>query len=285
MSQADGTSRATSRGRAPRVTVVTAVFNAVETIEATLASVASQSVSDLEHLVIDGGSTDGTLAIIRAAGPRVRLVSDRDHGIYDAFNRGLALARGEWIHLLNADDAYAHDEVVARVLEESARDPSAGIIHADLDCVDQAGQVVRRLRFAPGDEALNFALEMPVNHPTVFVARRVYAALGGFDATFRLAGDYDYLLRAHLAGVRLRHVPDVFIRMRVGGRSEQQMLSRLETMRSYLHRTGRLPWRQLVRFIKSHVLDDYVPTTSAALGALKRALLPAAPSLRRDPGS
>jgi glycosyltransferase len=265
----------------PLVTVVTAVLDAASTIGATLESVASQTVQDLEHIVVDGGSTDGTLSIVRAARRPVRLVSDSDHGIYDAFNRGLALARGRWINFLNADDTFAHPRVLERVLAEAARAPEVAIFHGDVDYVD-GGRVVGQGRFLGGREDLGLDADNCAHHQTTFMRREVFERFGGFDATFALSGDYDLLLRAHLAGVQPRHIPDVFVRMGVGGRSADQRAVRLEFMRSWWRRTGRFPWRHLLRFTKAHVLDVHAPGASAALGAVKRAVWPRRAVRRHD---
>lgn len=254
------------------MSVVTVVRNAVATIGETLASVAAQTDADLEHIVVDGCSTDGTCRLVRAAPHRPRLLSEPDHGIYDGFNKGLTLARGRWITFLNADDVYAHPRVVATVLEHAARAPNAGLLHADMEIVDTTGRPLRALRFDPA-VPWTFDLENPIAHPTAFVARWVYARLGGFDATYEVAGDYDLLLRMHLAGVELRHVPEVFVRMRVGGRSDvERGLSRRELMRAWYRCTGRPPWRRLLRDLKVEVLDRWTPNLSIALGAAKRVL-------------
>lgn len=263
------------------LSIITVVRDAVGTIGATLESVASQGARDLEHLVIDGGSTDGTIGVVRGA-PGVRLVSDADHGIYDAFNRGLARARGRWLTLLNADDVYAHPGVVARVLEEAGRHPTVGIFHADLDLVEADGRFLFGRRFVG---PASFDAEMPISHPTAFVARWVYERLGGFDATFRIAGDYDLLLRAHLAGIPMRHIEDVFVRMRVGGRSADEVTGLMEMMRSWRLRTGRMPWRLALRGAKRLVLEPAAPGLSAAIGGLKRTIAPREPAQRRVTGA
>lgn len=267
----DGFSREPPRD-GPAVSIITVALNAAPTIRATLESVAAQTWRDLEHVVVDGGSTDSTCQLARDSGLGVRLVSEPDHGIYDAFNRGLALARGRWITFLNADDVYAHPRVLESVMDHADRAPAVGLFHADMDWVDETGRVVFEGRFLGGGEDPGFDLEMPFHHPTVFVARAVYERLGGFDATFRLAGDFDFLLRAYLAGVRFQHVRDVWVRMSTRGRSEQQPLTgAFEMMRSWRLRTGRLPWRRLLRFTKVEVLDVHAPVLSKILGAIKRA--------------
>ncbi len=255
---------------APLVSVVTVARDAAATIGGTLASVAAQSFTDLEHVVVDGGSTDATCRLVRAAPHRPRLVSEPDHGIYDAFNKGLALCRGQWITFLNADDVYAHAGVIEAVIGAARRAPGVGVFHADLDVVDGDGRTLREERFDP-DAPWSFDLEMPVAHPTTFVARWVYAAVGGFDATYRVAGDYELLLRMHLAGLELRHIPEVLVRMREGGRSEvAARVGTWERKQAWLRCTGWPPWRLLVRELKLGMLDRWVPGISAALGAAKR---------------
>lgn len=262
---------ATQRPGDPEITVVTASYQAAATIGETLESVSAQTSRDFEHLVIDGGSTDATCELVRSARHRPRLVSERDHGIYDAFNKGLALARGRWITFLNADDAYAHPRVLEAVLEHAAREPAVEVFHADQVWIDETGRIVGEARFVGGVEGYGFDLENPINHQTTFMAREVFARIGGFDATFALAGDYDLLLRAHLAGIEMRHVPEVFVRMRVGGRSQTGAeLGTREGMRAWRRRTGRVPWRWALRYLRHHVIRERAPWLANALIAAKR---------------
>lgn len=255
---------------APLVSVVTVARNAAATIGGTLASVAAQRFPDLEHIVVDGGSTDGTCGLVLAARHRPRLVSDSDHGIYHAFNRGLALARGRWIHFLNADDAYAHPYAVETVMEHARRAPRVGVWHADMYLDDAPGAASTWIQTFDSSLPLGFDLEMPISHPTAFVARWVYASLGGFDATYRLSADYELVLRMHLAGIELRHIPQALVRMRRGGASDIGAdLGTLESMRAWYRLTGRPPWRRLVHELRAKVLDRWTPTLSRALITVK----------------
>lgn len=271
------------------MSIITVVRNGAATIGETLASVAAQTFGDLEHVVVDGGSTDETCRLVRAAAHRPRLVSEPDHGIYDGFNKGLALARGRWITFLNADDAYADERAVERVMEAARLAPGVGVLHGDLEMIDAAGRRVSTVRFAPEPGApWSYDLEMPVAHPTAFVARWVYASFGGFDAGYVIAADYELFLRLHLAGVDMRHVPEVLVRMREGGRSEREAtLGSRERMRAWFRCTGRPPWRLIMREVKVRALDRWTPRLSSALGALKRAVSTPRLSMRRevvDPG-
>lgn len=264
---------------APVVSIITVVRNGATTIGDTLASVAAQTYSSIEHIVVDGASSDDTCRIVRGAPHRPRLVSGADHGIYDAFNKGLGLARGHWITFLNADDRYAHPRAVETVMAHAARAPEVSVLHGDLELIDAVGRPICEERFDPS-APWSFDLQMPIAHPTVFVARDVYAAFGGFDATYAIAADYELLLRLHLGGVELRHVPEVLVSMRVGGLSQTQVrLGSWERKRAWLRCTGRPPLRLLLRELKVE-LDRVTPTLSRVLGAAKRAITGPRASMR-----
>lgn len=280
--------RAQAEPGAPAVTIVTAVLNGASTIGQTLRSVASQTAAaDLEHLVIDGGSTDGTIGLVARAPHRPRLLVEPDHGIYDAFNRGLAAARGEWIAFLNADDAYAHARVVETVLAAAERLPGVDAFHADQVWVDGTGAVVRTGRFVgrhePGSAAARadyaqFAHKLPLFHQTTFCRRRLFQRAGGFDPSYRVAGDYDLLLRAWLRGATFCHLDDVFVRMRTGGISERSRLtSDVEVVRAWSRRAGghaAAAAMRLARIGLVHLLERRAPATIALA---RRALHLAAP--------
>jgi len=186
-----------SRGahaRAPRISIVTAVRNGAGTLGRTLASVKSQQIAELEHVVVDGASTDGTVEALRACGDDIALwLSEPDRGISDAFNKGIALARGEVVGILNSDDWYEPGAVaaVARAMRESGADVVCGGL--------QYWEGGRRTYLASSDPRL-LPRAMHVGHPTVFVRRDAYARLGLFRLDFKLAMDYEWLLRAHTAG-------------------------------------------------------------------------------------
>lgn len=273
-------------GPRPLLSVVTVSLQAAATIEATLASVAAQTRRDLEHLVIDGGSSDGTCEVVRRAAPGARLVSERDRGIFDAMNKGVRLARGEWLAFLNADDAWAHEGVVEALSRAARVHPEVELFHGDVDMVDARGAVVRRQRFVPrhdpdspraGENYAGFATNLPVYQPASFTRRSVFERLGGFDERWRIAGDYDFYLRAWLAGVRMRPLPEVVARMRHDGVSERRpWLRGLEVLRISRRRTGRLgaPLVELLRFETVHHLDLFAPWLVDAVRAVKRRVLP-----------
>ncbi|MBI4995398.1 MAG: glycosyltransferase [Rhodocyclales bacterium] len=202
-----------------RISIVTVCYNAVATIGDTLASVATQSHPDVEHIVIDGGSTDGTQALVERQGSRVSaFVSEPDRGIYDAMNKGIDLATGEVIGILNADDLYADHDVLARVAEVMAAE-SLDALYGDVSFfAAEAPQLpTRRYRsrwFSPGRIAWGW---MPA-HPSLFLRRSVFDQYGRYRTDFRIAGDFEFVARIFRAdALRYRYLPEVLVKMRSGG--------------------------------------------------------------------
>jgi glycosyltransferase involved in cell wall biosynthesis len=202
-----------------RVSIVTVAFNSATTIADTLTSVATQSWSAVEHIVIDGASTDGTLDIVERHGQHLaRVVSEPDGGIYDAMNKGIRVATGDIVGFLNADDRYADADVLRSV--------ALTMMDGDLDAVigdvafldgDDPTRVKRRYRsdrFSPERLAWGW---MPA-HPALFVRRDVFDRVGPFATDYRIAGDYEWIARAFYRGnLRYRHLPRVVVHMRTGG--------------------------------------------------------------------
>jgi glycosyltransferase len=203
------------------ISVVTAVYNRVDTVAEALASVQAQSHVAREHVVQDGGSTDGTLEAIRAAADAsTRVASGPDAGLYDAINRGIARARGEVVGLMHSDDVFATPDVLAQVAA-AFEDPDVDAVYGDLDYVSarDTGRVIRRWRSGDWDAARLRAGWMPP-HPTLYLRRRVFERHGSYDTSYRIAADYDAVLRYFSQpGFRAVYIPKVFVKMRVGGES------------------------------------------------------------------
>lgn len=202
-----------------RISVITAVFNAADTIQDTIDSVASQTHAEIEHVVIDGASTDGTLDVIMRQRYRLgKFVTEPDRGIYDAMNKGIALASGEVIGFLNADDVYPHSGVLAKVADAMALD-CLDAIFADAEFFRSANpeDPVRRFRSARFDPDRIAWGWMPA-HPTLFLRRRVFERFGRFRTDYRIAGDFEFVARIfHGKTLRYRYLPEVLVRMRTGG--------------------------------------------------------------------
>lgn len=208
-----------------KISIVTVCFNSAATIGDTLRSVATQRHPDIEHIVIDGASTDATLDVVRREGGHVaRVVSEPDRGIYDAMNKGLRLATGEYIGFLNADDLLADRDALTR-LAVTAQSKGADAVFSDLEYVrpDDVSSVVRY--WACGEFSRRRLQQgwMPP-HPTFYVRRSLLAEIGEFDTGLRIAADYDFILRTlGRADITTAHVPGVMVRMRTGGVSNRSL--------------------------------------------------------------
>ncbi len=208
-----------------KISVVTAVYNRADTVRDAIASVQGQTHGDVEHVVQDGGSTDGTLEVVRAAAnPATALVSERDGGIYEAINRGIARASGDAIGLMHSDDMFASPHVLERVAE-AFTDPDIDGVYGDLQYVSASdpSRVIRHWRsgeYRPERLARGW---MPP-HPTLYLRREVFDAHGLYDTSLQIAADYDAMLRYLLRGrIRLRYIPQVLVKMRVGGESNRSL--------------------------------------------------------------
>jgi len=207
-----------------RISVVTAVYNRASTIAEALHSSLSQQYPAVERVVIDGGSADGTVEVVRALGERIdTFISEADHGIYDALNKGVDVATGDVVGFLHADDLFNDDTVLSRVAAAMA-DPSVSAVYGDLVYVskDRPEQVVRDWRAGEYSPAKLRRGWMPP-HPTLYVRRSVFDSVGAFDTSLRIAADYDWMLRLLLAGHRVAYIPHVQVRMRTGGASNRSL--------------------------------------------------------------
>ncbi|GKY89223.1 glycosyltransferase family 2 protein [Sinisalibacter aestuarii] len=208
-----------------KISIVTAVYNRVSTIEASMRSVQAQAGVEIEHIIQDGGSTDGTLDVVsRLARVNTHLENARDRGIYDAINRGISRSTGDIIGLMHSDDAFAAPDILADVAR-AFEDPMVDGVYGDLDYVsgDDANRIIRRWRAGPFDLRKIRRGWMPP-HPTLYLRREVFDRWGNYDPDFRIAADYDAMLRWILLGrIRLTYVPRVFVKMRVGGASNRSI--------------------------------------------------------------
>jgi len=208
-----------------KISIITAVYNRAGTVAQAVESVCAQQGVEVEHVVVDGASTDGSLTILQGLQHRGMLLrSEPDRGIYDALNKGLALATGEVIGLMHSDDFYADGRVLSDVAA-AFQDPAVHAVYGDLDYVakEQTDRVIRRWRSGEYSRRRLAWGWMPP-HPTLFLRRSVIERWGGYDTSYRIAADYDSILRYFgRGGIRAAYIPRVLVKMRVGGESNRSL--------------------------------------------------------------
>ncbi len=212
-----------------KISIITVVRNAETTIEQAIESVRSQDYQDVEHILIDGASSDGTMQIVnRFRDYFQQIVSEPDEGIYDAMNKGVALATGEVIGFLNADDIYQDSTVLTQVAEAHA-DRQLDACYADLVYVraDDLSNVVRNWKSCDYQPGLCFKGWMPA-HPTLFLKRRVYAEAGDFNTQLKYQSDLEYCTRLfEIHKISSRYIPRLWVRMRLGGVTNRSLATML----------------------------------------------------------
>jgi glycosyltransferase involved in cell wall biosynthesis len=202
-----------------KISVITVCYNSARTLERSLLSVAGQDWSAIEHIVIDGASTDGTTEILERFRSRLAYsVSEPDNGIYDAMNKGLTHTSGDIVCFLNSDDQYASANVLSMVasqMQEHKLDALMG--DASFFHESNSTRMVRRYRserFSPARLAWGW---MPA-HPALFLSKEVVSRVGRFKTDYRIAGDFEFIVRTfHGHDLRYRHFPEVLVRMQTGG--------------------------------------------------------------------
>ena len=197
-----------------KVSIITVCLNSACTIEQTIKSVLNQTYKDIEYIIVDGESTDGTQDIIKKYQKYIaKYVSEPDRGLYDAMNKGIRMSSGDVIGIINSDDWYDLQTVekVVRLFQENAAD----VVYGDELLIYESGVEQRRVTGPITD----LVCRMNLSHPTVFVKRELYEKFGVFDRRYKIAADYDFLLRLYRKGVKMVECPEILAYFRMGGLS------------------------------------------------------------------
>ncbi|BCD98339.1 glycosyltransferase family 2 protein [Marinagarivorans cellulosilyticus] len=207
-----------------KLSIITATWNSAETLPATLDSLAAQTCQDFESIVVDGGSSDSTVDIIKASEVVDRWVSEKDRGIYDALNKGIQMAQGEYVGFMHSDDIFADNASVEIILDYIEKH-SPDAVYADLNYVqkDDVSKVVRHWKSGKYDASkLKWGWMPP--HPTFYMKKSLYENFGLFDLSYKIAADYDSLMRyLFVGGVVPAYISEVLVKMRVGGASNRSL--------------------------------------------------------------
>jgi len=215
-----------------KVSIITTTYNSAATITDTIVSVQKQTYPDIEHIIIDGASKDATLEIAKALDHKGPVISEKDNGIYDAMNKGIQNVTGDIIGILNSDDFYADETVIANVVERF-KETGCDAVYGDLVYVDGADTTKVTRRWIAGKyKRKNFLYGWMPPHPTFFVRKEVYDKYGFFNLQLVSAADYELLLRfLYKHAISAAYVPQVLVHMRTGGMSNQSVNNRLRANR------------------------------------------------------
>ena len=222
-----------------KISIITICFNSSATIENAIRSVLSQTCLNVEYIIVDGKSTDKTLEVISKYKDRIaKIVSEKDEGIYFALNKGIALATGDVIGLLHSDDFYANEKILARVADEFNK-RNVESVYGDLQYVNKnnVAKIFRHWKAGEYNEGIFIKGWVPP-HPTFFVKKSVYEKLGTFNTQLKTAADYELMLRfLHKHKITTSYIPEVLVKMRVGGKSNVSLKNRIKA-----NREDRLAW-------------------------------------------
>jgi len=211
------------------ISIITATYNSAITVRDTLKSVASQEYDNVQHIIVDGLSKDNTLSIVGEFPHVTSVISEKDNGIYDAMNKGIARVSGDIVGILNSDDFYCDNKVLSRVASVF-QTTGCDALYGDLQYVDQVdtNKVIRYWKsghYRPG--AFKWGWMPP--HPTFFVRRELYEKWGCFDLRLKTSADYELMLRfIHKHQIRLEYIPTLLVKMRMGGVSNISVSNRLK---------------------------------------------------------
>jgi len=209
-----------------KISIITVVYNNEKTIEDAILSVLSQSYQDIEYIVIDGNSTDQTISIINRYRDKIsKFVSEKDSGIYDAMNKGVLMATGEVIGILNSDDVYADENVIQDVFYHFDKNKNLQSLYGDLVYVspNDIKKVVRSWTSRQYYESFFEDGNVPP-HPALFIKKEVYDCYGVFNLKFRLAADYDLMLRIlKKYNISTLYIQRLMVRMRLGGATNKSI--------------------------------------------------------------
>ena len=214
-----------------KISIVTITFNSVKTVESTIRSVIEQDHSDIEYVIVDGGSTDGTLDIIKKYESKIdQFISEKDDGLYFALNKGIDMCTGDVIGILHSDDTYSNNKVLSKVANSFEMDKDLEGLYADLVFVDrdQPTRIVRTWKAGEYNDGKFLKGWMPP-HPTFFVKGEIYKKFGGFNTDFELSADYELMLRLiHKNKIKVKYLPETIVEMKMGGVSNTSVYGKVK---------------------------------------------------------
>ena len=254
----------------PKISIITVTYNSALTIEDTLRSVQLQDYPNIEHIIVDGNSTDETVDIVKAFPHVAKWVSEEDGGLYDAMNKGVQLATGDIIGILNSDDLHAHNQVLSKVVSKFIDKP-VDAVYGDLHYVNAANtdKIVRVWKSGKYKKS-KFVFGWMPPHPTFFVKKQVYEQAGRFNVSLKRSADYELMLRILVKyQFKADYLEEVLVKMRTGGISNSNWGSRVKAnledraawkinnLKPYFFTLYLKPVRKLLQFIHPKQFSNF----------------------------
>jgi len=208
-----------------KVSIITVVWNNKETIRDSIDSILSQTYQNIEYIIVDGGSNDGTVDVVKSYGDKIdKFISEADNGIYDALNKGIAISTGDIIGLLHSDDYYPNPNILSIVVEKF-KNNDIDMIWGDIIYVNKKGESKRHY----SGENINFNIGIMPPHPSVFIKKKCYEDFGYYNTDYRIAADYDLLFRfIKLNNLKCIYSNDIIVNMTPGGASNKNIFSSIK---------------------------------------------------------
>ena len=224
-----------------KVSIITITYNSAQTVEETIKTVVMQDYPEIEYLIIDGKSKDRTLEIVKKYDTKIsKVISEKDNGLYDALNKGIAHATGDVIGMLHSDDLYSNEKVISKVMQMFDNDETLEGVYADLVFVSRK-DINKPMRVWQSGEyvAGSFLKGWMPPHPTFFVRKEVYEKYGGFNTSLKLSADYELMLRfIHKHEIKIAYLKESIVKMRMGGVSNVSIFVKLKA-----NLEDKLAWR------------------------------------------
>lgn len=236
-----------------KITIITTTYNSEKTIETNLESIQSQTLKNIEHIIIDNKSIDKTLSIVKKYPHVNQIISEHDKGNYDAMNKGINNAKGDIIGFLNSDDFYASNKILSKVMCLFRDNPSLDACYADLTYTDKV-DINRTVRYWKSSDFIlgSFSKGWCPPHPTFFVRQSAYKLFGNFNLNYSVASDVDLMMRfLEVNKISVTYVPEVWVKMRSGGMSNKNLKSILDQNLDILSalRKHNLPANPIIFFV------------------------------------
>ena len=219
-----------------KITIITVSYNSEKSISKTIESVLNQNYNNIEYIIIDGGSYDNTLNIIKQYHNKInKIVSEPDYGIYDAINKGILLSSGEIIGILNSDDAFSSNDIISRIANTFEINKDIDSVIGDIRFINKNGTTHRNYS-AKNWSPLKFAWGLMPPHPTFYCKKKYYNKLGLYRNDFKIAADYELMMRFLLThNISFKYIPKIFVNMSLGGISTKNIFSNLKINKEVLY--------------------------------------------------